>query len=181
MDFDKGKETISQIISAFSYDLSKMRSGKASIDMVESVQVSAYDSKLPISHVATISVPDPKTIIIQPWDKSITKEIEKSIQTANLGFNPVVDGDIVRVSIPSLTQELRDQYVREMRERMEQAKVSVRGVRHKIMEHLESEKEDGVSEDEIKRQKDMVEDEVKKSIEQIEKIGQDKEKELMTV
>lgn len=181
MDLTKGKENISLIINSFKSDLSKMRSGKASIDMIDSVKVVAYGSEMPVSHVATISIPDPKMIVISPWDKNIVKEIEKGIISANIGFNPVVDGDIIRVTVPSLTQELREQYVKEMKERMEQARVSVRGVRHKIMEQLEEEEKNGVSEDETKRQKEVVEDEIKKAMDEIEKIGEDKEKELMSV
>ena len=153
MDFEKGKENISKIVSAFTSDIGKMRSGRASVDMIDSVKVVVYESEMALSHVATISIPDARTIAIQPWDKGIVKDIEKAIQSSNLGFNPVVDGEIVRVSVPALTQELREQYVKEMKERMEQARVSVRGVRRKIMEELDN--KDGVSEDEIKREKDL--------------------------
>ncbi len=180
MDFEEGKKNISRIVSAFSSDLAKMRSGIASTDMIDSVNVKVYDSEMPISHVATISLPGPRTIVIQPWDKNIVKDIEKSIQSSDLGFNPVVDGEIVRVSVPSLTQELREKYVKDMKERMEQARVSVRGVRHKMMEYIESQGE-GTSEDETERQKGIVEEEIKKATDKIEKLGEEKEKELMTV
>ncbi|MFH1546994.1 MAG: ribosome recycling factor [bacterium] len=181
MDFEKGKDNISQIISSFSSDLSKLRSGRASTDMIDSVKVNAYESLMPISHVASISIPDARTIVIQTWDKNLVKEVEKAIQSANLGFNPVVDGDIVRISVPALTQELREQYVKDMKERMEQTRVAVRSIRHKMMEHLDSQMKEGVSEDEIKRLKDEVEDFVKESIEKIDSLGEEKEKEMMAV
>jgi ribosome recycling factor len=182
MDFEEGKKNLSEITSVFLSDLSKMRSGRASTDMLEGVQVDAYDSKMPISHVASVSIPDPKTIVVQPWDKGLVQNIEKAILASDIGFTPVVDGEIIRISIPALTQELREKFVREMKDRMEKAKIAVRSVRHQMLEYVESLSENGgISEDEIDRQKSVVEDEVKRVTEEIEKIGEDKEKELMTV
>lgn len=182
MDFDKGKANISEILDGFSDDLSRMRSGRASTDMMDGVKVEAYDSIMDISHVASITIPDPKTIVIQPWDTSVLKNIEKAILSSDIGYTPVVDGEIVRVSVPALTQDLREKYVKEMRDRMEKARISIRGVRRDMIASVESQSTNGgISEDEIDRQKGMVESEIKAAIEKIEEMGEEKEKELMTV
>jgi len=182
MDLSSGIEKMVAIVSSLQGELAKIRTGRATPDMLDGVMVEVYDSKMPIKHVATVSVPDARTIVVQPWDSSNIETVEKAILSSDVGLTPVVDGEIVRISIPSLTQELREKYVREMKEKIEESKVAIRAVRHKMMDFIDdSVKDGGVSEDDVKRQKDGVEKAVTKKVEEISSIAEEKEKELMTV
>lgn len=182
MDFSSGTEKMAEIVLSLQADIAKTRTGRATPEMLDEVMVNVYDSKMPINHIATVSVPDARTIVIQPWDSSNIKSLEKAILSSGVGLTPIVDGEIVRISVPSLTQELREKYVKEMKEKVEDSKVAIRAVRHKMMDFVEgSVKDGGVSEDDIKRQKDEVEKTVVSKIEELSSIAEEKEKELMTV
>lgn len=163
-------------------ELSKIRTGRATPEMFESVEVEVYESKMPVQHIATISVPDARTVVIQPWDSNNIEAIERAIATSDLGVNPVVDGEIVRISIPALTQERRQEFVKEMKEKVEDAKVSVRQIRQKVMNAFDDElKAGGVSEDDIDRSKSEFEKEVSKTIDKVDEIAKKKEDELMSL
>ncbi len=182
MNLSDGISSMQSAVTGLREALGRIRAGRANPEMIEGVHIDVYGSKMPIAHVATISTPDPRTIVIQPWDESNIKPLEKAILASDLGLNPVVDGKIIRLSIPLPTEELRTEYVKTMKGEVEETKVAIRGMRHKMMDALEEEeKAGGVSADDIKRQKDQVENEVKKIMEEIEEIEEAKEKELMTV
>lgn len=182
MDISKGIERMDDIVSLLRADLAKTRTGRATPKMLDEVMVTVYDSKMPINHIANVSVPDARTIVIQPWDSSNIEALEKAILSSDIGLTPIVDGEIVRISVPSLTQELREKYVKEMKEKIEESKIEIRAVRHKMMDCVEdSAKDGGVSEDDIKRQKGEVEKAVVSRIEKLGSIAEEKEKELMTV
>lgn len=175
------RDSMNSVVSFLRSELSKLRTGRASAELIDNVNVEVYGSKMPIKHVATISVPDVKTIAIQPWDKSNVEPISKAIMSANLGFNPIADKNIIRISIPPLTQEVREQYVKQVKSKGEDAKVSVRQIRHKMIEALEKTEGDGVSEDDIKRGKDEIEKMVKEVMDEIDEVIENKEKELLSV
>ncbi|MEA3357350.1 MAG: ribosome recycling factor [Patescibacteria group bacterium] len=182
MQLKNGKTKLSDIVSRLNSDLSKIRTGRATPDILDSVKVNVYDSMMPIKHIANVSVPDAKTIVIQPWDTANTQAVEKAIISSDLNLSPVVDGDIVRISVPQLTQELREGLVKEVKAMVEQAKVSVRSIRHEMRNELEDLKSSGgISEDDIKRQKDGVEQEVRKIVVELDEISKTKEQELMTI
>jgi ribosome recycling factor len=182
MDIPEGKAKMQKVIDNLKTDLSKLRTGRASTDMVRDVKVKVYDSKMPIEHIATISVPDARTVAIKPWDKSNLENIEKALLASDIGLTPTVDGELVRLSIPALTQERREELVKEMKERVEQAKITIRSLRHDLMDDIdELADEGGVSEDFIKRKKDEAEDLVSDIIDNIDEIEEKKEKELMKI
>ncbi len=181
MTIAEGKEKMDAVVSFLRADLAKMRTGRASPELVDGIDVESYGTKMPIKHVATVSVPDVKTIVIQPWDKANVEPISKAIIASNLGFNPIADKNIIRISIPPLTQEVREQYVKQVKGKGEDAKVSVRQIRHKVIEELDKAQKEGLSEDDVKRQKDEVEKVVSSATFEIDEIVKKKTEELMQV
>ena len=182
MDLSVGVEKMKGVIGVLQDEIAKIRAGRANPEVLDGVMVDAYDSKMPIAHVATVSVPDPRTIVIQPWDDGVVKAIEKALSDADLGMTPIVDGKVIRMTVPRLTAELREEYVRNMGEKVEEARVAVRGIRHKIMNAVEDQAESmGVSEDDVKRRKDEIEKKVQEIMDEIEKISEKKEEELTTL
>ncbi|MFP4368125.1 MAG: ribosome recycling factor [Candidatus Kapaibacterium sp.] len=160
--------------------LGKIRTGRASASLVDSVTVDYYGSPAPLSQTASISVPDARTIMIQPFDRNLINDIEKAIRQADLGFNPQNDGTVIRVPVPPLTEERRKEFVKVAKKYAEEGKVSVRSVRRDHMEELKKlEKNKDISEDDRKRGEDEVQKETDIHVSQIEDIAQKKEKELM--
>ena len=143
--------------------------------------VNAYEIQSPVKNLASISVMDAKTIAIQPWDKTILENINKGISSANLGFSSIMEGDRVLVKIPDLTEERRMEYVKIMKERIEDGRVSVRQVRQKFMQTIDEQQKSGMSEDEADRLREEGEKIVKDANAQIEVIKDEKEKDLLTI
>lgn len=181
MSTESFKTDIDKCISHIREDLSQIRTGRATPELVEEVLVRAYESETPVKNLATISVIDAKTINIQPWDKGIVENIGKGVSTANLGFSPIVEGDRVIVKIPDLTEERRSEYVRIMKDRIEDGRIAVRQVRQKYMKEVDEREKAGLSEDEADRLRDEYEKIVKDANSEIEVIKEEKEKELMTI
>lgn len=181
MSIDNFKTDIGKCLNHIREDLSQIRTGRATPELVEEILVKAYESESPVKNLANISVIDAKTINIQPWDKSIVENIGKGISTANLGFSPIVEGDRVIVKIPDLTEERRSEYVRIMKDRIEDGRIAVRQVRQKYMKDIDEKEKSGMSEDEADRLRDEYEKIVKEANAEIEQIKDDKEKELMTI
>ena len=178
---DEFKQDIEKCIDHIVEDLSQIRTGRATPELVEEVMVNAYDTESPIKNYASISAIDSKTLAIQPWDKSILENIAKSITTANLGFSPILEGDRVLVKIPDLTEERRKEYVKIMKDRVEDGRVAVRQVRQRYMKDIDESQKNGLSEDEADRLRKEVEDTVKNTNERIEELKESKEKDLMTI
>lgn len=181
MDIELFKKDIAKCIEHVKEDLSQIRTGRATPELVEEVMINAYETTSPLKNLATISAVDAKTINIQPWDKSILENISKGISSANLGLSPMTEGDRVLVKLPDLTEERRMEYVKIMKERIEDGRIAVRQVRQKYMKEIDEAQKDGFSEDEADRLRDEVEKEVKLSNEKIEEIKGDKEKDLLTI
>lgn len=164
------------------HEFSTIHTGKASPAMVESVMVEAYGSMMPLKGCAAITTPDPRMIQIQPWDKGLTRAIEKALQMANIGVNPVVDGQVIRLPFPELSKERRQEFVKTAHRLAEEGRVAVRHVRRDAMEATKKLKKDGkISEDDEKRLEKDVQVATDKSIKDIDAALAHKEKDLMTV
>ena len=178
----KHQEEIDKTIEHFKAEIAALRTGRANPAMVENVFVEAYGAKTPLIQLASISVPEARTIRIEPWDKNIIKDIEKGINEANLGVQAVVDGNIIRINIPALTEESRQELIKLLRERHERAKIAIRNIREDIKEALI----------EAERNNELTEDDKYKFVEELDKATEDwntklnelaeaKEKEILTV
>jgi ribosome recycling factor len=164
------------------HELGSIHTGKASPTMVEGVMVEAYGSQMRLKECSAISTPDAHMIQIQPWDKGLTQAIVKGIQTANLGLNPTVDGSIVRVPLPQLSRERRQEFVKVANRMAEEGRVHIRNVRRDTMEALKKAQKDGkITEDDLKRFEKEVQTATDKTIKDIGEQLARKEKELLTV
>ena len=181
MDINQFKEDITKSVEHVKEDLSQIRTGRATTELVEDILVNAYEIQSPVKNLASISVMDAKTIAIQPLDKTILENINKGISSANLGFSSIMEGDRVLVKIPDLTEERRQEYVKIMKERIEDGRVSVRQVRQKFMQTIDEQQKSGMSEDEADRLREEGEKIVKDANAQIEVIKDEKEKDLLTI
>lgn len=181
MDIDVFKADIQKCIDHIHEDLTQIRTGRATPELVEEVMVNAYETMAPIKNYASISAVDAKTLSIQPWDKSILENISKAINIANMGLSPMIEGDRVLVKIPDLTEERRKEYVKLMKDRVEDGRIAVRQVRQKYMKEIEELQANGLSEDEADRTRDEIEKVVKETNQSIENIKEEKEKDLLTI
>lgn len=179
----KDTETrMAKSVDATRDEMSKIRTGKASPSLLDSVRVQAYGNAMPLNQVATISTPDPRLITIQPWDKNLINEIEKAILTANLGFNPANDGNLIRVPIPALNEERRQEYVKICRKIAEDGRIAIRNVRRDANDQLKKlEKDHEISEDQSHTYLDEVQKITDKHSQSIDDILKMKEQELMEV
>ena len=169
-------------VEAFKRELSRIRTGRANLAVLDPVRVEYYGSKVPLNQVASISIPDARLIVIKPWDKSTIPEIEKAVNIAEIGLTPQNDGELVRLPIPSLTEERRKELVKQTKKLAENAKVGVRNHRRDSNDFLkEAEKGKDISEDDKKRGLERIQKQTDKSIEKIDEILADKEKEIMEV
>ncbi len=163
-------------------ELASIRTGRANAALVQDLQVEAYGGNMPVKGVASIGVPDAKTITVDPWDKSLIKNIEKGIRDAGVGLNPVNEGTILRIVIPQLTEENRRELVKVVREKIETARERVRGIREECKETIVlAEKDKEISEDERYQLTDELEKTVGEVNDELKKIGEEKEKEIMTI
>jgi ribosome recycling factor len=160
------------------HEFSTIHTGKASPSMVEAVMVDAYGSQMRIKDCAAITTPDPRMIVIQPWDKGLTQAISKGIQLANLGFNPSIDGQLVRIPLPEMSRERRQEFVKVAHRLAEEGRVHVRNVRRDALESLKKAK---LPEDEAKRTEKEIQALTDKAIEEINHHVATKEKELLAV
>jgi len=175
-------EEFEKAIEHFKSEISALRTGRATPALVEDICVEVYGSKMEIKGVASISTPDAKTIIIDPWDKSNLKEIEKAISEADIGMSPVIDQTIIRLSMPQMTEENRKDMVKILKQKMEQARTSIRLAREKVREKILKAEEVGeIREDDRFRLQEELDKRVAELNKEIGKIVEDKEKEIMTV
>ncbi len=169
-------------IEALRSELAKVRTGKATTALLDSVKVDYYGAMTPISQVGNITVLDPHTLSITPWDKSMVQVIDKAILEANLGFNPISDGTNLKIPIPALTEERRKDFVKLVKKFGEDSKVSIRNIRRDANDHLKrEEKSKKMSEDELKQSEDEVQKYTDQHIKQIDEILKHKEKEILEV
>jgi len=178
---NEGKGQMSKAIDHLQSELQKVRTGKASPAMLKGIMVEYYGNPTPLAQAANIGTPDSKTISIQPWEKSLLGAIEQAIFAANLGLTPMNDGEFIRISIPPMTEERRLEMVKKAKALGEEAKVSLRNERQKMMSVVKSEVKDGFPEDQGKRTEGQIEGIIKSYTENIGKLLVAKEKDIMTV
>ncbi len=173
---------MAKALESFNNELSKIRTGRASTGLLDTVKVDAYGTMMTLNQVANLSVPDAHSIAIQPWDRGLSGAIEKAIRDANLGLNPSSDGTFVRVPMPPMTEERRKEITKIVKKLGEEAKISIRNVRRDAMEHLKkAEKEEHFSEDERKRGEDDIQKKTDQRVKDIDGLVAAKEKEVMAV
>lgn len=177
----EAKEMMEKSIVHVGVEFNKIRAGKANPSMLDSILVEYYGSMTPLSQVAAVNTPDPRTIAIKPFEKKLVNEIEKAIRMANLGFNPSNDGELIRIPVPPLTEERRRDLVKQAKNESENGKIGVRNIRKDTNEALRKLQKDGVSEDAIKDAEAKVQKLTDAFIAEIEKILSKKETEIMTV
>src|ERR1700748_1976158 len=162
-------------------ELNKIRAGKASPSMLDDIVVDYYGSPTPLSQVGSVNTPDARTLVIQPWEKSLLGPIEKAIMEANLGLNPQNDGLIIRINVPPLTEERRRDLVKKVKAEVEQGKVAIRNLRKDANEKIRKLKSEGVSEDEMKTGEGEVQKLTDGYIVKVDVLSIAKEKDIMTV
>ena len=162
-------------------ELNKIRAGKASPSLLDDVMVDYYGSPTPLSQVGSVNTPDARTIVIQPWEKSLLAPIEKAIKEANLGVNPQNDGIIIRINVPPLTEERRRDLVKKAKAEAETGKIAVRNIRKDANEKIKKLKTEGVSEDEIKVGEAEIQKLTDAYIIKVDQLSEAKEKDIMTV
>ena len=176
------EERMKKSISVYEENLSEVRAGRANPAILNKITVNYYGVATPISQVAGISVPEARMIVIQPWDASILKEIEKAILASDIGLNPNNDGKVIRLNFPELTEERRKELVKDIRKMAEEAKVSIRSIRRDGMEDLKTkQKNSEITEDEKSRGEDDIQKLTDKYVGEIDKILENKEKEIMSI
>ena len=181
MGLELAKESMDHAVNHLTSELSKIRTGKASPGMLKGLKVDYYGSPTALTQVANVGASDGKTLTIQPWEKSIMGAIEKAIFEANLGLTPQNNGEMIIINIPPLTEERRKDFVKQAKALGEDAKVSVRSSRHKILEVIKKEVKDGFPEDAGKRQEEDVQKTVNGYGDKINNLVAAKEKDIMTV
>jgi len=178
---DTAKEGMDKAISHLEKQLVSIRAGKATPSMLSSVMVDYYGSATPLSQVANVNTPDARTISIQPWEKNLIQEIEKAIMVANLGFNPMNNGESVIINVPPLTEERRMDLVKKAKQVVEETKIGIRNVRRHANDEAKDYEKDGMPEDMAKRLMDEIQKLTDNYSEKIDKIFELKEKDILTV
>ena len=181
-DLTNLEEKMKKTISVYQEDLSEIRAGRANPAILNRVSVEYYGTPTPINQVAGIWVPEARLFVIQPWDASILKEIEKAILASDIGINPNNDGKVIRLNFPELTEERRKELVKDIRKIAEEAKVSIRGARRDGLDEFKAmQKNSEITEDDLRTAEDTIQKLTDKKIEEIDRILADKEKEILTV
>jgi ribosome recycling factor len=176
------EEQMNKSVSFLKEELATIRAGKANPKLLEKILVSYYGSMTPINQIANISVPEPRCLIIQPWDASSMKEIEKAIMVSDLGINPTNDGKVIRLMLPQLTEERRKDLLKLVKKEIENAKVALRNIRRDAIEIFKKmEKNSELSKDDLKRAEDEAQKLTDKYTKLIDDVYKDKEKEILEV
>ena len=182
MDYTEIKDKMNKTINVFAENLAEIRAGRANPAVLNKIMVDYYGVPTPISQVAGISVPEARLIVIQPWDASILKEIEKEILKSDIGINPNNDGKVIRLAFPELNEERRKEIVKDIRKMAEDAKVGIRNIRRDAMELARKQQKDSeMTEDELKVAEDEIQKITDKSVEEIDSILANKEKDVMSI
>jgi len=178
--FDEAEDHMKKTISTIEDELSAVRTGKASPALLDNVKVEYYGTRVPLKQVANIAVPESSLITVQPWEKQIAPDIVKAIQSANIGLNPHDDGGFIRIPLPSLTEERRQELVKTVKEIVEQGKVAIRNIRRDANDKFKKlEKDHTISEDDLYRYQDDIQEKTDKSIQELDQVCERKEKEIL--
>ena len=176
------KSRMQKSIDNLSRELANISAGRANSNLLNGVTVDYYGAPTPVQQLASINVPEARLLVISPYDKTSVADIEKSIIAANLGVNPTSDGEVIRISVPALTEERRKELVKEVKKIGEDAKVSIRNIRRDINDQLKKDEKNGdITEDDLRSQTDDVQKATDNSIKDIDQLVADKEKDIMSV
>ncbi|WP_101843911.1 ribosome recycling factor [Halobacillus sp. Marseille-P3879] len=179
---NEGKQQMEQAVQAFSRQLATVRAGRANPSILDNVYVDYYGAATPLNQLAQVSAPEPRLLVITPFDKSAISEIEKAIQKADLGLSPSSDGNVVRINIPALTEERRKDLVKVVGKYSEEAKVQVRNIRRDVNDQLKKLQKDGdLTEDDLRSSQEDVQKVTDQNIAEIDKLAKAKEEEMMEV
>ncbi|MBR2705275.1 MAG: ribosome recycling factor [Clostridia bacterium] len=182
MNFDDMKEKMEKTLNVFENNLAEIRAGRANPAILNKIKIDYYGVPTPISQVAGISVPEARLIVIQPWDASVLKEIEKEILKADIGINPNNDGKVIRLSFPELNEERRKEIVKDIKKIAEDSKVAIRSIRRDAMDDVKQQQKDSViTEDELKVAEDEIQKITDKYVNEVDTLLANKEKEVMSV
>ncbi|EOR27498.1 MULTISPECIES: ribosome recycling factor [Clostridium] len=178
----KAEEKMKKTISVLKSDLSTMRAGRANPTMLDRIHIDYYGSQCPLNQVANISAPEPRVLVISPWERSLIKEIEKAILISDLGINPSNDGSVIRLVVPELTEETRKNLVKNVKKTGEEAKVALRSIRREANDKIKVLKKDGeITEDELKNSEEKVQKIIDSFVKEVDTIILAKEKEIMSI
>jgi ribosome recycling factor len=180
--FEDLKDRMGKSIESLKREYSRLRTGRASISLLDGIRVSYYDTPTPLNQMASLAVPEPRLIVIQPWDKTAIEDIEKAILKSELGLTPVNDGKVIRISIPPLTEERRKELVKVARKMSEENKVAIRNIRRDANEMLKDlKKEKEITEDDLYRSQEEVQKATDQYISQVDELCAAKEKEILEI
>jgi len=180
--FGDAERRMQKAVEALKQDVSSIRTGRANSALIERITIDYYGTPTPINQVASISVPEARLLVIQPWDRKMLIDIEKAIQKSDLGINPNNDGQVIRLAIPPLNEERRRDMVKTLHKKLDEHKVAVRNVRRDAQDKLrDREKKKEVSEDELKRSSERLQKLTDRYIDEMDKVGKSKELEILEV
>ena len=180
--FGDAERRMQKAVDALKQDLGAIRAGRANAALVDRITIEYYGAPTPLNQVASISVPEARLLVIQPWDRKLLVDIEKAIQKSDLGINPTNDGQVIRLNIPPMSEDRRRDLVKTLHKKLDEHKVAVRNIRRDVQEKLrDREKKKEVSEDELKRSTEKLQKLTDRFIEDMEKVGKAKEVEILEV
>jgi ribosome recycling factor len=175
---ERMEKSLASLLTAFN----KIRTGRANPSLLDDIKIDYYGNLTPLNQASNISVEEGRSLVISPWDKSLVPEVEKAIMNSNLGLNPSTSGDLIRVTMPSLTEETRQDYIKQARAEAENARISIRNIRRDSNNSAKEEQTNGeISEDDLRRIEDLVQKETDKYISSVDKILKDKEADLLEI
>jgi len=182
-DLDKeAEQRMQKAVEILRRDFASLRTGRASPALLEKVMVDYYGTPTPVNQLGNIGVPEPRLLVIQPWDKTMIPAIEKAILKSDLGVTPASDGNVIRIAIPQLTQERRKELAKIIKKKAEEAKVAVRNIRRDVNDQLKAQEKKGeITEDDLRRQQDTLQKLTDQYIKAIDKVLEAKEKEIMEI
>ena len=182
VDFKDLQRRMEGAINAFKHDLASLRTGRASANLLDPIQVQAYGAPMPINQVATVTVPEPRMISVSVWDKQLVGAVDRAIRESNLGFNPIVDGTTLRIPLPELNEQRRKELAKVAHNYAESARVAVRHIRRDGMDSLKKAEKDGdISQDDARTQSDLVQKATDAAVAEIDQVVAAKEAEIMQV
>lgn len=175
------EEKMKKTLSVLGSDLETLKAGRANPSMLDKIEVEYYGSMVALNQVGNISVPEPRLLVIAPWEKNMLKEIEKAIQKSDLGINPSSDGSVIRLLVPELTEETRKNLVKKVKKYGEDAKVAIRSIRRDANEKIKALKKEDIPEDQIKKGEEDIQKLTDNYIKNIDKMLEEKEKDIMKI
>jgi len=178
---DEGRDSMDRALDRFRKELTKVRTGRASTSLLDGISVDYFDTPTPINQLATLSVPDPRMIVISPFDKTVIPQLEKAIQKSDLGLTPSNDGKVIRIQIPPLTEERRKQLVKQVRKIAEEHRIRVRDARRDSLSLLKDLEDDGLSKDDRHRAEKKVQEVTDEFIKKVDDLTAQKEKDVLEV